>query len=79
MAGYAATVRIDRFEIRTGPAARGPVRQVTADAAESSDGSARVVELAGAGLGEEVRQRLAGIRTELGQLTWYLVNPEGWR
>jgi hypothetical protein len=76
MAGYTAAMRIERIEIRGGFAARpqragrGPVEPAP---------NVALVELAGAGPGDRLRERLADLRIYLGQLTWYVFNAEGWR
>lgn len=76
MAGYTAATRIDRIEIRGGFAAR-PDRPAPVPA-EAVAGVA-LVELTGRGPGDRLRERLADLRIYLGQLTWYVSNPEGWR
>jgi hypothetical protein len=75
MAGYSAAMRIERVEIRGGFAAR-PER---ARAASEPSAAVAMVELAGKGPGDHVRERLTDLRIYLGQLTWYLFNAEGWR
>jgi hypothetical protein len=78
MAGYTAAMRIERIErieIRGGFAARpdraGP------DPVEPL--AVALVELAGTGPGDHLRERLDDLRIYVGQLTWYVFNADGWR
>lgn len=76
MAGYAAAMRIERIEVRSGLVAR-PL----ASALEPTQPvhSLQVIELGGTEPGANLRQRLDETRIYFGQLTWYLFNAEGWR
>ena len=76
MAGYATAMRIERIEVRGGFAAR-PER--VAAAPVEPPPTVALVELAGTGPGDHLRERLADLRIYLGQLTWDLFNAEGWR
>jgi hypothetical protein len=76
MAGYTAAMRIERIEIRGGFAAR-PDRAGPEPAEPSA--TVTVVDLAGTGPGDRLRERLADLRIYVGQLTWYVFNAEGWR
>jgi hypothetical protein len=76
MAGYTAAMRIERIEIRGGFAARPD--QAGTEPAEPST-TVTVIELAGTGPGDRLRERLADLRIYVGQLTWYVFNAEGWR
>jgi hypothetical protein len=76
MAGYTAAMRIERIEIRGGFAAR-PER--VASGPVEPPATVALVELAGTGPGDHVRERLADLRIYLGQLTWYVFNADGWR
>jgi hypothetical protein len=76
MAGYMAAMRIERVQVRGGVVAR----RLTPDPGRARPQEAPVVvELAGLDPGARLRERLDGIRTYAGQLTWYLFNAEGWR
>ena len=76
MAGYTAAMRIERIEIRGGVAARGERadRRPVEPAA-----TVAMIELAGTGPGDHLRERLTDLRIYLGQLTWYVFNADGWR
>jgi hypothetical protein len=76
MAGYTAAMRIERIEIRGGFAARP--QRAGGSLAEAAP-TVALVELAGTGPGDRLRERLADLRIYLGQLTWYVFNAEGWR
>jgi hypothetical protein len=76
MAGYTAAMRIERIEIRGGFAARAS--RVTAPPVEPP-AMVSLVELAGTGPGDHLRERLDDLRIYLGQLTWYVFNAESWR
>ncbi|MEX2011241.1 MAG: hypothetical protein WEF51_03270 [Chloroflexota bacterium] len=69
-------MRIERIELRSGFAAR-PIRAGAGPVEPPAH--VTVVELAGTGPGDHLRDRLADLRIYLGQLTWYLFNAEGWR
>lgn len=77
MSGYAVAVRIERCTVRArGGSAAGPPTvapaQVQVDIVDLSRPAAPP-------LADRLRDRLDALRDGLGQLTWYLVNPEGWR
>lgn len=76
MAGYTAAMRIERIEVRGGFAAR-PSRLAAAPIEPPA--TVTLVELAGTGPGDHLRERLDDLRIYLGQLTWYVFNAEGWR
>jgi hypothetical protein len=77
MAGYAVVALIHGVDVRA--------RDATRDAAvrgPEPDPTATVLDLTPperSAVFGGIRDRLAGVRDQFGQLTWYLVNPEGWR
>jgi hypothetical protein len=76
MAGYTAAMRIERIEIRGGFAARS---DRLAPVPTEPPAPVALVELAGTGPGDRLRERVADVRIYFGQLTWYLFNAESWR
>jgi hypothetical protein len=76
MAGYVATMRIERIEIRGGLSAR---RAGLPRGSAEPQATPTVVELTGANPGDRLGERLDDLRVYCGQLTWYLFNAEGWR
>ena len=76
MAGYTAEMRIERIEVRGGFAAR---HDRVSRGPNELPATVALVELAGTGPGDHLRERLADLRIYLGQLTWYVFNADGWR
>jgi hypothetical protein len=76
MAGYAAAARIERAMVRPIAADLLLPGRPTA----GRDDPAEVLEVGAIPApGPPLAERWSRLRDAAGQVTWYLVNPEGWR
>jgi hypothetical protein len=77
MAGYAAASRVQCDGVHARPAARRPIVLPLPSALPAA-----VVEEPAARNGValiRLRDRWTSFCEQFGQLTWYLINPDGWR
>jgi hypothetical protein len=77
MAGYAVARRVQGGGVHARPAARPPIvlplpSPVPAAVVEEREGGNRGARI-------RLRDRWTDFCEQFGQLTWYLVNPDGWR